>query len=349
MLTVQQARQAKIITDPKKLPEFLKKNLRSVLAKKSITRIHMIKHKDKWGSKRYHAVLQYHLTLDNNGQEEKQDIMCVANAEEPRKNAFKAMHFLYTHGFATGHYQIPKPYHYMPSIKAMFYDAAMGENLLQMINKKSRRVYKSLDMAVGWLNKLHSMKVTNKQNFNPKNARLTTIPPGLRYVANELPGYHAPMARKAHHLYTQLIAAEKQNEVHATKLVHGDFHPENLIFDPKQRSVVHVIDFADMSIADPARDVGTFLQQLHFMTLPTPYNTTRLQKQFLHTYLTLRHLKRTPGFVSRINLYQSWTALRTAIFFTTALEDNKSAKPILADAEAYFNLSQQTNNTRISI
>jgi len=283
-------------------------------------KIHLIKN-NIWVST-YHVVIEYQITFINS--EKKSETLLIyatAHSDEPRLNSFEALTFLWQNGFNQENLTIPKPLFYSPEFNAFFYQGLHGENLYQYIRRKDIQTVELIVVqAAAWFAKLHHLSAiaAKAKNFNPLNSRIETIIPGMAHaltkVQNQEPRYYE-VCRQAY----EAINQEEKDFLSSTEerwLIHGDAHPENIIIINKDK--IGVIDFTDICLADYARDLGTFLQQLEFMMLrkiEDQKEVKKIKQLFLNSYLKNARLILNDKLQKRINNYYNWTALRTAIFF----------------------------------
>ncbi|MBI2459112.1 MAG: phosphotransferase [Parcubacteria group bacterium] len=270
----------------------------------------------------YHVVIEYQTAfIDAEKKLKTLPIYCTAHSDEPRLNSFEALTFLWQNGFNRGNLTIPRPLFYSPYFNAFFYQGISGENLYQYIRRKDLEIVEAVVVkAAAWFAKLHNLSATaaKAKNFNPLNSLIETIVPGmaraLAKVKSLEPRYFAACRRA----YETINQAEKNFLASTAKrwLIHGDAHPENIIIINQNK--IGVIDFTDICLADFARDLGAFLQQLEFMTLRKIDDQPRVEKikqLFLNSYLKNAKITLADNLKNRINNYYNWTALRTAIFF----------------------------------
>jgi len=281
---------------------------------------HLIK--DNIWTSTYHVVIEYQTTFINS--EKKLEILpiyCTAHSDEPRLNSFEALTFLWQNGFNQKNLTIPRPLFYSSDFNAFFYQGISGENLYQYIRRKDVPTVETVVVeTAAWFAKLHHLSSTAEKakNFNPLNSRIETIIPGMAHalakVQAEEPRYYE-ICRQAY----EKINQEEKDFLSSTEkhwLIHGDAHPENVIIIDKNK--IGVIDFTDICLADYARDLGTFLQQLEFMMLRKIEDQAQVEKikrLFLNSYLKNAKITLDNNLQKRIDNYYNWTALRTAIFF----------------------------------
>jgi thiamine kinase-like enzyme len=294
-----------------KYPEF--SNIKEI-------KTHLIK--DNIWVSTYHVVIEYQTTFINSEKEiETLPIYCTAHSDEPRLNSFEALTFLWQNGFNKENLTIPRPLFYSPDFNAFFYQGISGENLYQYIRRKDVTTVESVVVqAAAWFAKLHHLSdlAEAAKNFNPLNSRVETIIPGmaqaLAKVKNLQPRYFE-ICREAY----ERINQEEKDFLSSTEkrwLIHGDAHPENVIIINKNK--IGVIDFTDICLADYARDLGAFLQQLEFMMLrkiEDQLEVEKIKQLFLNSYFKNAKITLDDNLKKRINNYYNWTSLRTAIFF----------------------------------
>jgi len=285
-----------------------------------IKKITIHPYKDLIWEETYHVVIEYKTTFTTKvGRTKNLPIICTAHSEEPRKNVYRALKFLWDNGFAKGNLTIPHPLFYSNRFRATFYRGVKGRNLYQFIKENNRKeIEKIVIQAARWFAKLHNLPITKAKNFNKANSRIKTVIPGVKYilasVKKDFPRYY-PFFKQA---YQIMLAEEKKFFASTEKrwLIHGDAHPENIIKMSDKK--IAVIDFTDICLADYARDLGTFLQQLEFMVqrkIGDKNYIALIKKTFLENYLDDAKIDLDDDLEQRINNYFNWTALRTATFF----------------------------------
>jgi len=281
---------------------------------------HLIK--DNIWTSTYHIVIEYQTAfVDMENNLKTLPIYCTAHSDEPRLNSFEALTFLWQNGFNRENLTIPRPLFYSSDFNAFFYQGISGENLYQYIRRRDVTTVEDVAVkAAAWFAKLHHLSAiaAKAKNFNPLSSRIETIIPGMAHtltkVRVEQPRYYE-ICRQAY----EKINQEEKNFLSATEerwLIHGDAHPENIIIIDKDK--IGVIDFTDICLADFARDLGTFLQQLEFMMLRKIENQAEVEKikrLFLDSYFKNAKITLDDNLQKRINNYYNWTALHTAIFF----------------------------------
>lgn len=270
----------------------------------------------------YHVVIEYQTTfVDLEKRLKTWPIYCTAHSDEPRLNSFEALTFLWQNGFNQGNLTIPRPLFYSPDFNAFFYQGISGQNLYQYIRQKDVKAVEAIVVkAAAWFAKLHRLSATaaKAKNFNPLNSLIETIIPGMAQALVKVQSLYPRYFEVCRQAY-KIINQEEKDFFSSTErrwLIHGDAHPENVISINKNK--IGVIDFTDICLADYARDLGAFLQQLEFMMLRKIDDqppVEKIKQLFLNSYFANAKITLDDNLKKRINNYYNWTALRTAIFF----------------------------------
>lgn len=285
-----------------------------------IKKIKIIPHKKLIWENTYHVVVEFELSLlTKEGRVAVLPIFATAHSNEPRRNVYDALKFLWDNDFSKGYLTIPHPLFYSEEFRATFYRGAEGTNLYQYIrNKDFANIESVVIKAAAWFAKLHRIPTEKARNFNEENSRVATVIPGvehiLKVIKKEFPEYYG-VFEKAYK-----IIEEKEEKFLADTsrrwLVHGDAHPENVIKMGKKK--IAVIDFTDLCLSDFARDIGTFLQQLEYMCnrkIQDSGYAEKIKDIFLSSYLKNAKIKMNDALKDRIDNYYNWTTMRTATFF----------------------------------
>jgi aminoglycoside phosphotransferase (APT) family kinase protein len=302
---------------------------------KSISRVEIKPYKELVWETTYHVVLGFSTYfLKPDGEEIKIPIVCSAHSEESRDNIYLALKYLRAVKFPTASIDIPDPLFYSEYFQGTFYRGLRGENLLYYIKKKKfSTVTKIVMSAAKVFARLHALPADAQANFNPLNSKIETVIPGvdniLREVGERYGNKYRPQLEKMYHYF---IAQEESfdRSGRALTLIHGDAHPENVIVTAPKR--VGLIDFTDVCLGDPARDIGSFLQQLKYKVVTKTGDEARaadLGELFLSTYLASAGLEMTPQLQSRIDLYYYWTAIRTATYWLLKAGHNEERAQVL--------------------
>jgi thiamine kinase-like enzyme len=268
----------------------------------------------------YHVVIHYEVTfLDKNKKKYRLPIYTSAHSHEPRKIIHNVLVYLRDHDFSRGFLTIPNPLFYSNFYRAVFYRGVNGHNLLYYIKNKDVETSKRIvDKTAAWLAKLHALPAKHMPNFNESINRINTAIPGKKLVLEQVGERFPDHLNAVKKIYEVLSERERKFLSSTSKrwLIHGDAHPENVIKMGRQK--IAVIDYTDFCLADFARDLGSFLQQLEYMCFRKTDDrqfTDELKTLFLDKYLKYAKLKLSDGLVDRIKTYYNWTAFRTSLFF----------------------------------
>lgn len=275
------------------------------------------KFKNITGHKRVLIVNRYNLEIRRSQNNDKVSIIANCHTNGSREFCFNAVQYLYSTGFNHGNYQVTKPYLYDSNIYTFFYKNSKGKELFHYIQQQDNSILiNPIRHAAAWLVKLHSTPLPKNRFI--KQATYDQIDPSLNFfmpwIEKTIPEYSS----KINNIYQTLIKKDKNNlkKLKNRTLVYGDYHPENIIIKSPLSKYITMIDFTDLSIGDPTKDIGCFLQQFKFMSrlFLEKDKIHELQKIFLYTYLNKKKHGTDKQFFSRINLYQAITAFRSMIY-----------------------------------
>lgn len=290
-----------------------------------------------WGDS-YHVVVEFKTDfLTRDKKTRNLSIFCSAHHNEPRKNVYDALRYLWKNGFGKGYLSIPHALFYSKEFNGTFYRGAKGRNLYRFIREKNYAEIESIvPKAAAWFAKLHGLPTKKAKNFNKENSRIETVFPGLEHILEKIKhsyGEHYDTYKK---LYDIFIENENNflNNTDKRWFVHGDAHPENII--KMSRKKISVIDFTDICLSDFARDLGTFTQQIEYMCMRkigNPQYSEKIIKLFLDNYQKNAKITIDDDIKARIKNYYYWTSIRTATFFLLkAKPEPERAWPLLEQA-----------------
>jgi len=244
-------------------------------------------------------------------------IFCSAHSEERRENAFRALTYIKNNLPSNERESTPIPLFYDETFRAFFYQGMDGNNILQLLNRREADLRGPLELLGTWLAELHQLPAGEEHNFNRHNSLIASVLPGpghfLPKIEKRFPAYYNLVSQ----LFEQFVSIEEECAARAS-IIHGDLHPENVIVD-KTNEHISIIDYTDICVADPMRDLGSFIQQLGFMGLGkrNKADIEAMQHWFLKAYETARKSAFTDTERKRIRLYQAWTAFRSTVYFLT--------------------------------
>ncbi len=310
----------------------------------SIKKIKILPHKNHVWEHTYHVVYEFKtIFITKNGKTKELPIFCSAHSDEPRKNVYDSLKFLWDHGFGNSHLTVPHPLFYSKEFQATFYRGAKGRNLYQFIReKKFDEIEKIVIKAAKWFAKLHNTSIKKAKNFNEQNSRIETVIPGVNHVLDRIK-HDYPEYYETYKKIYKIFINNENNFLASTKkrwLTHGDAHPENIIKMSDRK--IAVIDFTDLSLSDFARDLGCFTQQVEFMCnrkIGDSKYSEKIKKMFLDNYFKNVKIKLDSSLRKRIDNYYNWTAIRTATFFL--IKDNpepERAKTLIAQVSKNLNI-----------
>jgi len=301
-----------------KAPAFARENDLSEIS------IHPIK--KNIGEKFYHIVIKFDLK-DNAGR----SIFCSAHLNENRKNAFLALEYIKNNSTKDDEFLTPSPLFYDQEMNAFFYFGYEGKNLLNNIKDTGQDISEILKKTAKWTLTLHSTPIIGAENFNKENSRIKTIIPGPKKFLEKIENIFPEFLEEVKTAFEKISKKEEEilEKMDKKFLIHGDLHPENVIITKNGK--ISVIDFTDVCVSDWARDIGNFMQQIGYMSrgYTAEEEIEKNKNIFLEEYLTLSGIQKTPEIMERITLYESWSALRSAIYFLIKGKPEKENAMIL--------------------
>lgn len=191
-----------------------------------------------------------------------------ASSEETRLRGFEVMRFL-MHEFNGPKFFVPKVFFYDIDYNLICYENIEGQLLINHLKENS--LDKKIILVAKWLNHLHSLETPDL--ILPKHE--------IFFNFEALKKFYPELAKNAPSIINDL-----KNQVSSDfepKLIHGDYQPNNIIFDDDK---ITVFDFNDSQIADSALDSAKFLTQLKVMLFrfADVRRYENLKKLFLDSY-----------------------------------------------------------------
>jgi len=269
----------------------------------------------------YHVVIGFDVYFkDADGRETKIPLVCSAHSDEPRRNVFDVLNYLWAKKLPDQGIDLPRPLFFSEYFNGTFYRAVQGETLLYYIkSREADKVEQIVRASAGLLAKLHSLPVGSEANFNPANAWIATVIPGVPMIISEIKArYGEKYYHDLENIYAYFVSQEKKlrHKLPILSLIHGDAHPENIIATGLDR--IGLIDFTDFCLADPARDIASFAQQLEYKIISKwgdAEYAVKMKNYFLQEYFSASRLDRDADFEERFQLYYNWTAIRTSTYW----------------------------------
>lgn len=293
----------------------------------------------------YHVVIGFDVYFLNElGHEKKIPVVCSAHSDEPRENVYTALKYLWAKKFSSHGVDLPRPLFYSEYFNGTFYRAINGENLLYYIKEKdTENIEKIVIKSAELFAKLHALPAGVEANFNPMNSRIRTVIPGTAMIFTEMTArYGDKYCPDLQKLYDYFISQEEKffHSGEELKLIHGDAHPENIIKTSEDR--IGIIDFTDLCLSDPARDLGAFLQQIDYkivMKMGDHEFADKMKEIFLNNYLISAGIELDRNLQERIDLYYNWTAIRTSTYWFLKFGHNEErAEALLNKVKKSLNL-----------
>lgn len=287
----------------------------------SIKNIEIKAHKKYIWPNSHHIVLEYITNFHTSiGDTKTISIFTTSHSKESREHVYKSLNFLWENGFNNPNTTIPHALYYSRKFNACFYEGINGPTLYQLIKEQDvTRIKKLLPQVALWFSKLHSIKEPT-HNYKLHKSTIETVIPGKAHILNTIKTIEPKIYPIFKKIFTHVIDFEKSQltQTNNLKAVHGDAHPENIIRISENK--MGIIDFTDLCITDFARDLGTFTQQLEYMStrkLNDPKISQELSNIFLNHYFKYAKINKDSNVEARIKNYYHWTTIRTATYFLT--------------------------------
>jgi len=227
---------------------------------------------------------------------------------------FKLMEY----NFPNKRIRITKPLGFYPEINLLLREEAEGDTAFEMIKEKKQRK-KIIKGVARWIARFHNLKpeknVFTKVSGIQKNNSEYFIKAMQQYVPSE-----------ASRIKNILLSIDKITEnIQQTKLVHGDFQTQNIIYNKKENTTF-VIDFDYSGIGDPLYDIGSFLLQFdyHISESFSEKKIIKLKKYFLKCYF--KNNKQLKQGFKRVNAYQAKIAIQRVIWTLGYINDPKNSQ-----------------------
>lgn len=331
------------LLDKNFIRDFFDGNLRAFFENaRKIIKIDKRIYKDVRGRHDYTLVMEFLLKIEAEGCFEKKSVFCKAHSNEKKNKSIYYMEALRKNGFDKGLYQVPRPLVYLPDLRVGFYEGVRGNNLLYYLKRKGKKKIKTIVKdAARWISKLHEVQDIHFNSFKLQTLRIRDNQPPIKQVLKEMKKNYKKLHDAFFPLYKETIKYEKKflrdlKKSEKTKIIYADYHPENIIVQKGKREGITVIDFTDLAIGDPMRDVGTFMEQVSFMARKSDENHKQWPKIFLNEYIKVNNMNLSVRDCQRINLYRLWAALRNIIHFYYKCDPDQVIWHLVADAKKYL-------------
>jgi len=276
------------------------------------------------------------------------DIFVSAHSDGSRKGAYQKTKTLYNNGFNNGKYRVTKPLFFLAEQKAFFYVSSPGASFFSFFSQDTTVDLKnSMELITGWIKQLHSLDV-KKLNFKwPVFNILGMVPAPKKFIKDFYSDSHK-LGKSIEALVDDLHDMDnKYRKKIANTLIYGDFHPENIIIESLRAKEIEMIDFTDIAIGDPMMDIGTFIQQFDFMghNFVSRKDINKYKTAFVEIYFKQNFKDINIEYINRINLYQSWTAMRSAVFLFYMKDVINPIDDLLEDAIQYLDLAKKNQRS----
>lgn len=285
--------------------------------------------------------------LTKSGNKKNIDIFASAHSDGSRWGAYQKTKVLYEHGFAQGKFRVTTPLFFLKEQKAFFYIASPGRSLFHFFTQDPHADLSSaMILATGWIKKLHGFDF-KLANFSWPSFKIGTMVPMPRQF---IPDFYIG-SKKRGELMEKLVSdlkdlASYYNKKIEKTIIYGDYHPENVIINGLKAKSLKMIDFTDLALGDPMMDLGAFIQQFDFMghNFISRSEMNKHKTFFIEAYFGKKFEEIDIEFINRINIYQSWTAMRTVVFLFYMKDIDNPIDDLLADAINYLSLAKDSKH-----
>ncbi|RJQ34448.1 aminoglycoside phosphotransferase family protein [Candidatus Parcubacteria bacterium] len=272
------------------------------------------------------------------------DIFASAHSDGSRLGAYQKTKILYEHGFDKGKFRVTTPLFFLKEQKAFFYISSPGQSLFNFFTQDPKVDLKpAMHLATAWIKKLHSFDY-QAVNFVWPNFKINAMVPAPRQF---IPDFYSGDEKRGRAIEGLVSDLKKMVDSYNRKidkvLIYGDYHPENIIITSLKARSLEMIDFTDLAIGDPMMDIGIFIQQFDFMghNFISRSEMNDYKTFFVEAYFGKKFEKIEIDFINRINIYQSWAAMRSVVFIFYKKDVENPVDGLLRDAIGYLSLAQE--------
>ncbi|MCD4760425.1 phosphotransferase [bacterium] len=280
--------------------------------------------------------------IDKEGKNRHLDIFASAHSDGSRKGAYQKTKALYTHGFDKGKFRVTKPLFFLAQQKAFFYEASPGSSLFYFFTENPRADLKpSFELAAGWVKKVHQLDFPTTVEWPV--FKISNMIPSPEDFIEDFYNDDKKQGKIIKKLVADMVRMKKSFDKRIDKnIIYGDYHPENVIIKDLKAKDLEMIDFTDLAMGDSMMDLGTFLQQFDFMghNFLSREKMNKYKRYFVESYFGQKFDDIAVDFINRINLYQSWTAMRTAVFLFYMKNVENPVDDLLHDAVKHLELAK---------
>ena len=291
-------------------------------------------------------VVEYQIKyLSSQGALKDLDIFVSAHSDGSRKGAYEKTKTLYEHGFGQGKYRVTKPLFFLDEQQAFFYVASPGRSFFSFFLENTQAdLTKAMELMAGWLKQLHNFD-TKIANFKWPIFNILDMVPTPQKFVKDFYNSSDKLGQHMDNLVKDLQALDLEyRQKNKETLVYGDFHPENVIMRGLDVQDIEMIDFTDIALGDPMMDIGAFIQQFDFMghNFISRPEIDRHKQSFVEIYFGQKFEEIDIEYINRINLYQSWTAMRTAVFLFYMKNVFNPIDDLLLDSIKYLDMAKNS-------
>lgn len=301
-------------------------------------------HKRHIGKTSMIVVVEYVLNYESlDGQIKNVTLFSSAHSDGSRVNAFYSQSYLYEHGFDQGNFLVGRPLFYLDEQFAFFYEAVIGRTLRKLMKEKTVQNFSTiLDLAAQWIKKLHNCPMDSNNKFTP--FEFSEMTPKPQRFLEDMSKIYPELGQRLAQTFQRLAELKRKNfDTFPVSIIHGDYHPENIIVKSSEPETVKVIDFTDLSLGDPMVDLGSFIQQIDFMgfeCLPRK-DINNYKLIFLEYYFSKTFADIEINDLKRINLYQAWVVLRTTLLLFYAKSASHPLGELIDEIDRYLTLAEE--------
>ena len=276
------------------------------------------------------------------------DIFVSAHSDGSRQGSYKKTKVLYENGFKDGQYRVVKPLFFLAKQKAFFYVSSPGSSFFGFFTEDtSVDLTGAMKVITGWINKLHKIDTKAIDYKWPVFNILDMVPSPKKFIKD----FYAEDQKLGKSIDDLVKGLDEQDKKFRKKigdiLIYGDFHPENIIMKNLEATDLEMIDFTDIALGDPMMDLGTFIQQFDFMghNFISRKEIDKHKQNFIEAYFSKDFKDIDIKYINRINLYQSWTAMRSAIFLFYMKDVTNPIDDLLEDSIQYLELAKNNQKS----
>ena len=278
------------------------------------------------------SVVECRLLLEptTGGEAAPRSLVAIWRPDGENAATFDLMQRLWRWGFdGSGPDAVCEPVAYLDDCNLMVITKVEGRELEQVLAVDPRAAEASIEGAARWLARLHATPVRSGRTHTYVKEREL-----LDRWIHDLDQVYPSFGPRLYPLGSALLDAERLVKRSRFRLIHGDFHPEN-IFVSEER--VTVTDFERSCLFDPAQDLGFFLAQLAAKVKMGRYKVAAadlpdLRQRFLEAYQGETKAPVGP----RVGLYEARSYLEVAHYIYCGL----SVPPDPATFEFYLSSAE---------